>query len=64
MEANTMDEDVRVDYKKLYFLLFNQISYALEAMEELDLGKAKKLLIEAHVKAEEVYLEDTDPVDK
>ncbi len=59
-----MDEDVRVDYKKLYFLLFNQISYALEAMEELDLGKAKKLLIEAHVKAEEVYLEDTDPVDK
>ena len=56
-----MDGDTRVDYKKLYFLLFNQISFALEAMEELDFGKAKKLLIEGHVKAEDAYLEDTDP---
>lgn len=56
-----MGRITQANYKKLYLLLFNHISRALEAMEELDFGKAKNLLIEGQIKAEETYLEYTDP---
>ncbi len=56
-----MEKNVQMIYKRPYLLLFHHISMALEAMEEMDFGKAKKLLMEGQIKAEEVYLEETDP---
>lgn len=42
---------------ELYHLLFNAITDALEAMEKLNFGEAKKLLMAAQQKTEEAYLE-------
>ena len=56
-----MTRMTQANYKNLHLLLFRHISKALEAMEELDFGRAKNLLIEGQIKAEETYLEYTDP---
>lgn len=45
------------DYKKLYHLLFNAITDALEALGTLDVPKANRLLEEAQIKVEELILE-------
>ena len=51
-------------YKKPYLILFRHISKALEAMEELDFGRAKSLLMEGQSAAEDAYLEATDPIEE
>ena len=56
-----MEEYIQKLYKEPYFILFRYISRALEAMEEQDFGRAKKLLMEGQVHAEEAYLVATDP---
>ena len=56
-------EETNQFYKEPYFILFSCISHALEAMEELDFGKAKKLLKEGQTNAEEAYLIATDPAE-
>ena len=43
-------------YKNLYFHLFNQITDALEALEEQNFGKVREILIRAQRDAEETYL--------
>ena len=43
--------------EELYHLLFNAITDALEAMEKLNFGEAKALLIAAQQNAEEGYLQ-------
>ena len=45
-----------LDYEKLYHLLFNAITDALETMESGELETARFLLIRAQQKAEELYL--------
>lgn len=45
------------DYEKLYHLLFNSITDALEALGHLDIPAAVRLLEEAQIKAEEIVLE-------
>ena len=45
-----------VDYQKLYTKLFNAITDALEALEQLNVGEAKDLLRRAQQEAEEDYL--------
>ena len=45
-----------MDYEKLYHLLFNAITDALEQMEKQNYGTAKDLLITAQQKAEEIYM--------
>ena len=45
------------DYKKLYHLLFNAITDALEALGRLDVPVAIQLLENAQVQAEEIILE-------
>ena len=44
------------EYKKMYLLLFNAITDALEQMEKQNYGTAKDLLITAQQKAEEIYM--------
>ena len=44
------------DYEKLYHLLFNAITDALEKMEGQNYGDAKTRLIAAQQKAEEIYI--------
>ena len=45
-----------MNYEKLYHLLFNAISDALEQMEQQNYGTAKNLLITAQQEAEEIYI--------
>ena len=46
------------DYQKLYHLLFNAITDALEAMGRLDIPMACRLLEDAQVEAEDRILAD------
>ena len=45
-----------MEYKKLYHLLFNAITDALEQMEKQNYGTAKDVLIAAQQQAEEIYI--------
>ena len=51
------------DYQKLYTLLFNACTDAVEAMDRLDFGTAKALLIAAQQQAEEQYIAAEEPVE-
>jgi len=46
------------DYQKLYTLLFNAVTDAVEELENLNFGAAKARLMAAQQQAEERYLED------
>ena len=46
------------DHQKLYTLLFNAVTDALEDMERMDFGRARERLIRAQQEAEEKYMED------
>ena len=49
-----------MNYEKMYHLLFNAITDALEQMEKQNLGSAKDLLTTAHQKTEEIYMESAN----
>ena len=49
-----------MNYEKMYHLLFNAISDALEQMEKQNLGSAKDLLTTAQQKTEEIYMESAN----
>ena len=44
------------DYAKLYHLLFNAITDALEQMNAQNFGSAKETLVSAQQKAEDLYI--------
>ena len=44
------------DYKTMYLHLFNRVSDAVNALEAMNYGQAKELLIRAQQEAEELYL--------
>ena len=44
------------DYEKMYHLLFNAITDALQQLEQQNYGSAKDLLIAAQQQAEEIYI--------
>ena len=46
-----------MDYQRLYAMLFNSITNAIELLEELDVKAARDLLIAAQQKAEDEYIE-------
>ena len=46
-----------VNYEKMYHYLFNAITYAIEKLEELDIGTAKQKLMTAQQETEEMYME-------
>ena len=49
-----------VDYQKLYTLLFNAVTDAVEELEQANIGVAKNYLIRAQQQAEEAHLCDGD----
>ena len=46
-----------MDYQRLYAMLFNSITDAIELIEELDVKAARDLVIAAQQKAEDEYIE-------
>ncbi len=50
------------DYKKLYHLLFNAITDALDGIDRLELTAAVQRLKDAQIKAEEIILEDMQTI--
>lgn len=46
-----------MDYKKLYFHLFNAVTDALQAIEQKNYGQAEALLTAAQRDAEEMYMD-------
>lgn len=48
------------DYKELYFLLFAAAADAVDAIEQLNFGQAKDILICVQQKAEEQCIRDED----
>ena len=49
-----------MNYEKMYHLLFNAITDALEQMEKQNLGSAKDLLTTSQQKTEEIYMESAN----
>ena len=49
-----------MDYEKLYHLLFNAITDALEQLDAQNYGEAKETLISAQQKAEEIYIDSAE----
>ena len=44
-------------FKRLYLLLFNQVTDALKALEDGDIEQARAILIHAQQDAEALYIE-------
>ena len=49
-----------VDYKALYLMVFNAITDALREQEQMNFGKARELLQQAQIRAEEWYLDQSE----
>ena len=49
-----------MDYRKLYFHLFNAATDALQAIEQQNYGQASAILIIAQQETEEMYLDEED----
>lgn len=49
-----------MDYQRLYTLLFNSITDAIEALQAQNFGAAQEILVKAQQQAEDIYLEETD----
>lgn len=49
-----------VDFKKLYFTLFNRITDALAELEAANCEEAKKILMDAQITTEEMYIDADD----
>ena len=47
-----------MDFEKLYFMMFNQMSRAIEAMNAGNFGIARDILIKAQQDGEEAYLSE------
>ncbi len=48
------------DHQKMYLLLFNAITDALEQLDAQNHGEARNTLIAAQQKAEEIYMGSAD----
>lgn len=46
------------DYKKMYTLMFNAATDAMEQLEQQNFEKAKELLVLAQQQAEEIYMDE------
>ena len=48
-------------YKKMYLLLFNRITDALEALKKSNYSQAEEILRSAQTDAENLYIEGGEP---
>ena len=53
--------DEMPDYQKLYTMLFNSMTDAVNAIEKDDIESAKRIMMNAQQKAEDMYVESEDP---
>ena len=49
-----------VDYKKMYYIMMDASERAIIALKQQNYGVAKKILIAAERRAEELYIETAD----
>ena len=47
-----------IHYKDLYLKLFSAAADAVDAIDEMNFGKAKEILLRAQLEAEEVHMEE------
>ena len=47
-------------YKKMYLRLFNAVSDSLTAMEQMNYGEARRLLMQAQQSCEELFLDSEE----
>ena len=47
-------------YKAMYSLLFNRITDALEQLEQLNIGEARSILMQAQCDSESLFVETED----
>ena len=53
-----------IDYKNLYFKLYAAMADAIDELQERnDIKKAVEILINAHIEAEEIHMEDEEYVE-
>ena len=52
-----------MEFREMYFHLFNEITRALQAMEQNNYGIAQDILIHAQLKSEQIYIEKDDGED-
>jgi len=50
-------------YKKLYYILFNAVTDAIQQPEQFDAVECRKILMEAQKKCEELYISAIDEAD-
>ena len=60
MRRTNPEENFSPDYQKLYSLLFNAMTDAVEALRKCNYGVAADLLIAAQQKAEDLYIGGED----
>ena len=51
-----------VEYRKMYTMLFNRITDAIELINKMEIVAAKEILIKAQQDAEEMYVECGDKI--
>lgn len=49
-----------ISYKNLYYRLFNAVSDSITAMQEYNYGVAKKILVQAQLECEDIYIDSSD----
>lgn len=47
-------------YKEIYIKLFGAVENAINEIDKFNFGKAKEILIDAQLKAEEIIIENDD----
>lgn len=63
IEKYYMEDRHMPDYEKLYRIVFNSITDALDAIDGEDYQRAKKVLVKAQQAAEDCYVEDGEDED-
>lgn len=49
-----------MDYKKLYYLMFNAVTDAVRLLDDKNTEQARERLAEAQCKAEEIYINGSE----
>ena len=47
-----------IHYKELYFKMFSAAADALDALNDMNIGQAKEILLKAQLEAEEAHMEE------
>ena len=56
IDLQERQKDQKIDHRKLYTVMFHAVTDAIEHMEHMDFGQALKVLKEAQIRTEELYI--------